>query len=101
MFQALCAPLQEVNIITLCKVAVRPPTECDVLYNTIFDLLMMSTWCFKHVEAYNKLIIKQEFVHYVGQLRRFIRNVKYLHTNRTFNSPYFKCFNNLIENFVF
>ena len=28
-----------------------------------FDLLMMSTWCSKHVEAYNKLIIKQEFVH--------------------------------------
>ena len=28
-----------------------------------FDLLMMSTWCSKHVEAYNKLIIKQDFVH--------------------------------------
>ena len=24
--------------------------------------MMMSTWCSKHVEAYNKLIIKQEFV---------------------------------------
>jgi len=27
---------------------------------------MMSTQCSKHVEAYNKLIIKQEFVHQVG-----------------------------------
>jgi len=31
-----------------------------IYYN--FDLLMMSTWCSKHVEAYNKLIIKQDFV---------------------------------------
>jgi len=29
---------------------------------------MISRQCSKHVEAYNKLIIKQEFVHYVGQL---------------------------------
>ena len=29
------------------------------LHNTIFDLLMMSTWCSKHVEAWNKLIVKQ------------------------------------------
>ena len=29
---------------------------------------MMSTLCSKHVEAYNKLIIKQDFVHQVGQL---------------------------------
>ena len=28
-----------------------------------FDSLMMSTQCSKHVEAYNKLIIKQDFVH--------------------------------------
>jgi len=28
-----------------------------------FDLLMMSTQCSKHVETYNKLIIKQDFVH--------------------------------------
>jgi len=35
-----------------------------VQYN--FDLLMMSTLCSKHVQAYNKPIIKQEFVHYVG-----------------------------------
>jgi len=25
--------------------------------------MMMSTYCSKHVEAYNNLIIKQEFVH--------------------------------------
>jgi len=30
-----------------------------VQYN--FDLLMMSTWCSKHVEAWNKLIVKQKF----------------------------------------
>ena len=29
------------------------------LYNTIFDLLTMSTWCSKHVEVWNKLIVKQ------------------------------------------
>jgi len=29
---------------------------------------MMSTQCSKHVEEYNKLIIKQEFVYEVGQL---------------------------------
>ena len=29
------------------------------LYN--FDLLMMSTWCSKHVETWNKLIVKQKF----------------------------------------
>jgi hypothetical protein len=27
------------------------------------DLLMMSSWCSKHVQAYIKRIIKQEFVH--------------------------------------
>ena len=41
----------------------RPPTVVTIpdakLYN--IDLLMMSTQCSKHVEAYNKLIIKQEF----------------------------------------
>jgi len=31
-----------------------------------FDLLMMSTYSSKHVEAFNKLIIKQNFVHQVG-----------------------------------
>jgi len=30
-----------------------------VQYN--FDLLMMSTWCSKHVEALNELIVKQKF----------------------------------------
>jgi len=29
------------------------------------DLLMMSTWCSKHVEAWNKLIVKQNFVHHL------------------------------------
>ena len=42
-----------------------PPTGVTipdvVQYN--FDLLMKNTQCSKHVEEYNKLIIKQEFVH--------------------------------------
>ena len=42
----------------------RPPAGVmrsdAVKYN--FDLLMMSKYCSKHVEAYNK-IIKEEFVH--------------------------------------
>ena len=38
----------------------RPPTECYDTRDCIiqFDLLTMSTWCSKHVEAWNKLIIK-------------------------------------------
>jgi len=47
MFRAPCAHHQEVKIVL----------------HRIWYLLMMSTWCSKHVEAYNKLIIKQEFVH--------------------------------------
>ena len=43
----------------------RLPTDViipeAVKYN--LDLLMMSTQCSKHVEAYNELIVKQEFVH--------------------------------------
>ena len=31
-----------------------------------FDLLMMSTWCSKHVEVFNKLIIILDLVHQVG-----------------------------------
>ena len=68
MFRAICAHHQEVKIvhrlsedfINLCTG--RPPTGViisdTVKYN--FDLLiMMTTWCSKHVEAYKKLIIKQ------------------------------------------
>ena len=42
-----------------------PPT-CVTIPDAVkynFDLLIMITQCSKHVEAYNKLIIKQEFVH--------------------------------------
>ena len=35
-------------------------TRCCIIP---FNLLMMSTTVLEHVEAYNKLIIKQEFVH--------------------------------------
>jgi len=43
----------------------RPPTGCDDTRYCItqFDLLMMAQQYSKHVEEYNKLIIKQEFVH--------------------------------------
>jgi hypothetical protein len=52
--------------LNLC--AGRPPKECDDTRCCIiqFGLMMMSTQCSKHVEAYNKLIIKQDFVHQVG-----------------------------------
>ena len=29
--------------------------------------------CSKHVNEYDELIIKQEFVHYIGQLLRFLK----------------------------
>ena len=69
MFQALCAHHQEVKIV-FYSVWYRhtyrwPPTGViipDAVYYD-FDLLMMRTQCSKHVEEYNKLIIKQEFVH--------------------------------------
>ena len=32
----------------------------------IFLYIFRALLCSKHVEEYNKLIIKQEFVHYVG-----------------------------------
>jgi len=87
MFRALCSHRQEVKIVftasgivTLCRWPSgaqvergaplnlrtgRPPTESDDTRCCIiqFDLLMMNTWCSKHVEAYNKVIIKQEYVH--------------------------------------
>jgi len=57
--------LREESFLNLCTG--RPQSECGdtrcCIYN--FDLLMMSTWCSKHVEAFNKLIIKQDFVHQV------------------------------------
>jgi len=30
-----------------------------------FNLLMMSTYCSKHVQAYNKLVVKQDFVRWI------------------------------------
>ena len=44
MFRALRARHQEVKIVLYSLWYQR-------LYNTIFDLLTMSTWCSKHVEA--------------------------------------------------
>ena len=68
IFRALCAHHQEVkNESSLNLCTGQPPTGVmipdAVQYN--FDLLRMSTYCSKHLEAYNKLNIKQEFVHYV------------------------------------
>jgi len=37
---------------------------------------MMSTLCLKHVEAFNKPIIKQDFVHQVGQLLKLYRDAR-------------------------
>ena len=52
MFRALCAHHEEVKI---------------VLYSIRYDhTCMWPSGAPKHVEAYNKLIIKQDFVHQVG-----------------------------------
>ena len=86
MFRAPCAHHQEVKIVLYnmwyhhtCRWPVgaqsslnlctgRPPIGVmipqAVWYN--FDLLTTNTWCSKHVEAWNKLIVKQHFVHQVG-----------------------------------
>jgi len=50
----------------------RPPTVYDDTRCCIiqFYLLMMSTIVLEHVQEYNKLILKQEFVHWFGQLLR-------------------------------
>jgi len=42
----------------------RPPTGVIIpdAVQYYFNLLMMSTQCSKHIEAYNKLIIKQGFM---------------------------------------
>jgi len=42
----------------------------QMLYNTILTSWWWTQQCSKHVEGYNKLIIKHEFVHEVGQLLR-------------------------------
>ena len=42
----------------------------QMLYYTILTSWWWAQKFSKHVEEYNKLIIKQEFVHYVGQLLR-------------------------------
>jgi len=52
------------GIITLKQVNVSVMIPDAVQYN--FDLLMMNTQCSEHVEAYNRLVIKQDFVHQVG-----------------------------------
>jgi len=88
MFRAICAHHQEVKIVlysiwyhhtcrwpsgaqdekertlflNLCTG--RPPTGVKILDAVLhnFDFLMMGTYCSKHVEAYNKLIMEQYFV---------------------------------------
>ena len=57
------------GIVTLCRLPSGAPdghlqsvTIPDAVQHN-FELLMMSTQCSKHIQAYNKLIIKQEFVH--------------------------------------
>jgi len=61
MFRALFAHHQEVKILLYsiwCHHNCRWPSGAQVGRG----LLMMSTQCSKHVKAYNKLIIKQDFV---------------------------------------
>ena len=43
-----------------------------LFYNMFIVILYMfrALLCSNHVQEYNKIIIKQVFVHYVGQLRR-------------------------------
>ena len=83
MFRAICAHHQEVKLYytasgittpvggrpvrrlredSLNPCTGQPPTEFDDTRCCIiqFDLLMMSTYCSKHVEAYNILIIKKK-----------------------------------------
>jgi len=59
-----CAHHQEVKIV-LCSIWYHHTYKCDDTRCCIiqFDLPMMSTCATKHVEAYNKHIIKQDFVH--------------------------------------
>jgi len=79
MFQAPCAHCQEVKIVLysiwyhhtyrwsprahLCTG--RPPTECDGTRCCIIQFWPPDDehMCLKHVEACNKLIIKEEFVY--------------------------------------
>jgi hypothetical protein len=49
------------GIVTLCRWLSGAQVE-RVLVGMHFDLLMTNKQCSKHVETYNKLIIKQEFV---------------------------------------
>jgi len=86
MFRALCGHHQEVKIVLysiwyrhICRwlsgaqlrkdslnlSTGRTPTECDDTRCCIIQFWPSSWWaqqCSKHVEEYNKLIIKQEFV---------------------------------------
>ena len=65
MFRALCANHQEVKIILYSiwyHHTLQVAVWCSRWREDNFELLMMSTQCSKHVEAYNKLIIKKYFV---------------------------------------
>ena len=66
MFRALCAHHQAVKIVLYSiwyHNTCRWPSGAQVESGLNFDLLIMSTQCSKHVEVYNKLIIKDDFVH--------------------------------------
>jgi len=72
MFQAPCAHRQEVKIVLYSlwyhHTYRWPSGAWDVHLQSVmipeavkynFDFLTMNTWCSKHVEAWNKLIVKQ------------------------------------------
>ena len=93
MFRAPCAHRQEVKIVLyslwyhhtyrLYSVWYHQNYRCD---DTNFDPLTMCTWCSKHVETWNKLIVKQilciKLVDYydkkeVPRFLKFERTVRY------------------------
>jgi len=116
MFRALCAHRQEIEIVLYsvwyrhtcgwqsgaqvergtCRNSTCAPDGhlqewwYEMLNNTILISWWSAQQCSKHAEAYNKLIIKQEFVHYVGQLLRLywdVRSAKthtHTHTHKKF-----------------
>ena len=64
MFRALCAHHHQVKIV-LYSIWYRQTCRWATLVYYM-PLHVSSTMCSKHIEAYNKRIIKQEFVNLVG-----------------------------------
>jgi len=69
MFRALCAHHQEVKILYTASGIITPvggrPVHRLRVFSQPVHLLMMSTKCSKHVQTFNKSIIKRDFIHQV------------------------------------